>query len=473
MMSGTDPVLLDTPRRRCRSTASEGSERLSFPDLITLVVIVLLYANVPAVAVRFYGLPAAIARSIGLLLGIPLLYHLLVRRGRFVLDRTVAWATAFVAAQVVSLLLCDDPERASATVVTSVVEGLALLVLLINVVRTPTMLRRVTWALLMVGSVLGVLSGWQYKFGSMRKTYGGFAQVGISQPLDSSPYEQVEYERRASGPLGEVGRYAQVMLMLVPLGFFRFLGERSWWLRMLGLGMTGLTMVGVMLSFTRGAAIGFIVVLGSMFGMRYVKLGPGMVFVFLGCLPVLFSDTYAERVASLTTFWYSVENQERQDVEDVDTSFQGRDTEVRAAALMYAENPVFGVGPGLYPPHYVQYADQVGGRVRRHERQPHNLYLGLAAEVGTVGVGAFLAMVLGALVRLRRASRACLAWQPEVALLTVAFFFSMVAYLTTGLFLHFAFGRYFWMMLALTVAASQMAAVEGGVPPVNHGNARG
>lgn len=466
MSSGANP--LSPPvlrsRRRLPVSAGEASEGLTFPDLLTLVLVFLLYTNAPAVAVRFHGLPAAVARCVGLLLGVPLLYQLLVRRRELVADRTLVWAIVFVAAQTVSLLFCDDPERATSTVVTSVLEGVVLFFLFVNVVRTPQMLRRVTWTLLLAGAFLGFLSGWQYKFGTMRKTYGGFAQVGISLPLDTSPYEQVEYERRASGPLGEVGRYAQIMLMLIPLGFLRFLGERSWWLRLAGLGMMALTMLGVMLSFTRGAAIGFVVVLCAMLALRYVKPSQAALLLALGCLPILFSDTYAERLQSLAMFWYSVENEGRTDVDDVDTSFQGRDTEVRAAALMYLEHPLLGVGPGLYPPHYTEYADRVGGRVRREERQPHSLYLGMAAELGTVGLATFLIMIFGVLRALYRASHRCQTTHPELALLSAAFLFSMVAYLTTGLFLHFAFGRYFWMMLALSAAATRIATTEAQEP---------
>ena len=40
-------------------------------------------------------------------------------------------------------------------------------------------------------------------------------------------------QRRLAGPLGEQNRYAQIMLMLVPLGLFRFWGERSIALRQL------------------------------------------------------------------------------------------------------------------------------------------------------------------------------------------------------------------------------------------------
>ena len=72
-------------------------------------------------------------------------------------------------------------------------------------------------------------------------------------------------------------------------------------------------------------------------------------------------------------------------------------------------NPVLGVGPGRYggaaativpSPVYDQYGAEMFGY-----RTVHNFWLHLTGEVGVIGVAVFLALVVGLLVRLRRAAR--------------------------------------------------------------------
>jgi hypothetical protein len=42
----------------------------------------------------------------------------------------------------------------------------------------------------------------------------------------------------------------------------------------------------------------------------------------------------------------------------------------------------------------------------------------------------------------------------ELANLSTGFFLAIVSYMTTGIFLHFAYIRYFWLMIALSVVVS-------------------
>ena len=84
-------------------------------------------------------------------------------------------------------------------------------------------------------------------------------------------------------------------------------------------------------------------------------------------------------------------------------------TEGLAALLAWADHPVIGVGPGQFPQYYRQYAEVVGIRVLARDREAHNLYLGMAAELGIIGITVFL-VILGLtfrdLIRARRAVQA-------------------------------------------------------------------
>ena len=58
-----------------------------------------------------------------------------------------------------------------------IVEGFGLYFLLINVIRTPAMLRQATWVLIGVGAFVSVLSIHQDFTNNYDNNYGGFAQA--------------------------------------------------------------------------------------------------------------------------------------------------------------------------------------------------------------------------------------------------------------------------------------------------------
>ncbi len=70
------------------------------------------------------------------------------------------------------------------------------------------------------------------------------------------------------------------------------------------------------------------------------------------------------------------------------------------------DHPLIGVGPGLVPIYYEEYASEVGLRVLEGAtRESHNLYLGLGAELGIIGLGIFLIIGLLAFQMIFKARR--------------------------------------------------------------------
>jgi O-antigen ligase len=114
------------------------------------------------------------------------------------------------------------------------------------------------------------------------------------------------------------------------------------------------------------------------------------------------------------------------------------------------------VGPGRFPAYYLLYADDVGIRVLQQEREAHDLYLHIAAEDGILGLAVFLG-ILGVTLRdLIRVRRRLLTSHPDVALMATGLMLALVTYMSTGLFLHLSYARYFWLMLALAGAAAHI-----------------
>src|SRR6185503_10220705 len=88
-------------------------------------------------------------------------------------------------------------------------------------------------------------------------------------------------------------------LMLVPLGLFQLWIYRSTWARLLALLFTGLIIVGGALSFSRGAAVGFILFMAL---LRYIKFYQIVLLAFGAYLVLWMFPQYAVRLSTLSVF---------------------------------------------------------------------------------------------------------------------------------------------------------------------------
>ena len=143
-----------------------------------------------------------------------------------------------------------------------------------------------------------------------------------------------------------------------------------------------------------------------------------------------------------------------------DGALQGRATEMIAAAQVFADHPVIGVGPGRFKYYSRQYGNELGIRRLEGHREAHSLYLGVAAETGVLGIACFLAMLGVTAHGLLRARARCAVERPELANLPAAYFAALVVYMTTGLFAHMSYIRFFYLILGLSAAATCIAGVR-------------
>jgi putative inorganic carbon (HCO3(-)) transporter len=195
--------------------------------------------------------------------------------------------------------------------------------------------------------------------------------------------------------------------------------------------------------------------------MRYIK--PWQIGIIILAIALLFAAVpeYRGRLVSLQGLT-SLTSSEGAGAgqEQADGSMLSRATEGLAALLVFIDHPVVGVGPGMFRYYYQDYAEYVGLRVLAADRQAHNLYLGLAAETGALGLICFFLILYVALRDLHRTRKRWQHTRPELANMATAFMLASITYLTTGVFLHFAFIRYFWLILALGSAANYIAAAQ-------------
>jgi putative inorganic carbon (hco3(-)) transporter len=428
---------------------------LALPDLAIFAVTFLIYTNAAAVAVKYHDVPYTAGILIPGLLIVPVAYHF-YRRRPVIADVGTLAVVVFLFVQLVSTLLSDDQGYAFSELRVFVVEGVAIYLLIRNAVRTVNVLRLVVWTMLLAGVLMAGVVIFQEVTASYSKPFMGFGQVGREWFIGHAA------NPRLSGPIGDPNYFAQILLVLVPIGLLRFFGERTMFLRLLAAGATGVIAFALTLTFSRGAGVAFVVVLVMMTVFRYIPLYQ-LLIVVLGLVLLLnFVPAYKERVATLGSIAGGAETGS-----SVDQSVRSRSTEMKAAAQVFLDHPLVGVGPGSFPLYYQEYANRVGLDVheaaesgaRRGEearRESHNIFLSIAADLGILGLASFLAILFVTFRRLNRSRKRWLRSHPEAANLAASFLLGLAAYLTSGLFLTLAFERYFWLLLALAGSAATL-----------------
>ncbi len=268
---------LPTPVR-WPGTQGSGTVRFGIgADVAALVFCFVLYTNLAVVATEFHGVSKVIASSITLLLLFPIGKYVVLERQPLVITPVLPLVFAFLGALFLSATLSNEPVVSGRAVVTYVTEGLILYLLVSNAVRTTRTLNRVAWVLILAGSLLGAISLYQELTHTYANNYGGLAQVDqldTGGGFNIAPEESDEkvLRPRLGGPLGSENRYAQIMVVLLPLALIRVFREQSRRLRLLATGASLLILGGLLLTFSRGAAVALGVILLLMAVLRELRV---------------------------------------------------------------------------------------------------------------------------------------------------------------------------------------------------------
>jgi O-antigen ligase len=172
-------------------------------------------------------------------------------------------------------------------------------------------------------------------------------------------------------------------------------------------------------------------------------------------LLLVLPPVYTERFFSLQSLSPTAQNGVYQDL-----SFRGRASEMLTGLAMFADHPLFGVGAGNYEVNYQEYTQRIGLEFRATERQAHSLYIQILSETGVLGGLAFLGIIvslfsaLGKTIRSLKNTQFQDTWLPWILSLRMA----AISYLITSLFLHDAYIRYFWILVALCIAAIRISS---------------
>lgn len=427
------------------------------PGLGLVLLAAFVYLNLSQVLVREHGLPSLLQ-----LLVVPIALAALRGGGAERLRKLprlplAGFLAAYSLALLVSTLPAWDRELADERFLESL-KALVIFALVAALAATPRRLLQGAWTMVLAGALLGGLGLYQVLTGSFRQEFWGFARV-----KDAHIWGDV-FEERIAGPLGDPNFFAQILVVLVPIGLALAAESKSLYARALALGATALILGGAVLTYSRGGAVALGVVLLLTLASRRVR--PRHVALWALAVALLLLLTPPELIGRLGTIGEVLPSGE--EVLDPDSSFQERKLYALTAWEMFVDHPVLGVGPGNYTVRYGEYAEQVGFSARDYEQPgeahfPHNLYLEMAAETGLVGLALFAGAAVAAFVALRRAHGTLLARGDAVSAdLARAFEIALAGYLVSSVFLHGHFLRYLWLLFGFAAAAWWMARERGG-----------
>lgn len=433
---------------------------LTGPDWVTATAVALLFVNVGVLAAHAGG-PSASAMLPYLMLVLPALYQVVVNRRSVIWGWPMTGMLAFASIAALSTVFSARPGDSFGTLVQWLLEGLLFFFGLTNSIRSVTALRRCIQGVVLAGAVVGFFVAYQHLRASYAyDDYFGLAQV--SAPYDITSASQsvlddgtVVGEFRSAGMVGEPNFFAMVMTALIPWATYLILTSRRFLLRAAWAGAAALISYAVFVSYSRGAlvAAGAIFFLLALWGVLPRK---SLIYLAVaGGLAVMAVPTLAARLATLGSVVSGGASDE--------ASTAGRLSEVSAAWDVFATHPLLGVGPGQFPLYYQRYVALNGGssvHTGDGARNAHNIILGLAADVGLVGLIGFLFLVGIIVVGLVRARRV----RQFRALATTALA-SVAVYMACSAFLHLAYARYLWLYLAMSASVISLAASARSAPP--------
>ncbi|MEO5924511.1 MAG: O-antigen ligase family protein [Bryobacteraceae bacterium] len=265
------------------------------------------------------------------------------------------------------------------------------------------------------------------------------------------------------------GQYANsndlAQIMLVGIFFMPVLGTRlkSKFLKVLGYLMVGPFLYSVVTTGSRGALVTGVVLIAIVFLIS----SHSKRLLFIVSIPLLVgalltvSQNLRTRLATFVLDRASTASEEM-----AMASTQGRMTMLRHSLLLTAENPLFGVGPGVFQTASAELQHSDGQRAMWIET--HNAYTQVSSETGVPGIlffgGAVLTSLVGLIRIRRRTSRdpALASLNATVTLLMLAF----VSFAVTSMFSSVAYGFIFWLLIGLCAATIGVANRELAVAKV-------
>ena len=264
----------------------------------------------------------------------------------------------------------------------------------------------------------------------------------IFQFLAGSGYHGTNRGSLISGTAAADPNYFAASLLLpLSLAIFGFLTPRSWFVRTGWLAATGTIAFGILVTMSRGSLLAVGVMI--LFYMYTGKVSRSMLIPLVTIFVVLaffLPETFFSRIETATK-----------------SGGSGRTVIWQGGLVAFAHNAVAGAGLNNFPYAYRKNLGSAPMLYGTTVWAPHNSYLEIAVDTGTIG----LALMLTAIVaQLRIASRTRKRISNKLGSVVVAYEAGCYAILLAVFFIGAIWEKWFWMAWMLTAVAVRTAQVE-------------
>jgi O-antigen ligase len=433
-------------------------------DVTTIAFFIILLTNTGTIAVKFHGVPFIVGAAFPLLLFVPVLNYIVFRRERIVIIPMMFLMLGLLFVQLVGAFFAVRIDDAFAELLIFLIEAVVIYVLVINAVRTEKTLKLVILAMMISTVILGGIPLYQQISGTFDNNYGGYAQIPGRGFSTGEGLLEEEVQQRLAGAIGEKNRFAQIMLMLSIICVVQIPTATNKHEKLLAISAATIGFAAATLPFSRGAAVGFVLTILIAVPLKFISIRQLFLMIFLAVLMLIAFPQYTQRLVSIQSIIERATGNSSATTE-ADGAFMGRQTSMLAALIVYSEHPLFGVGPGQYRYYSQEVGNELGIKRQSGNRQAHNLYLDIAANMGTFGLILVMAITLLTIKQLVYVRKRWLDKRPDIAGIATGFALAMITYLTTGLFLHFAYVRYFWAFIAVSQVIYLISNKIGEISP--------
>jgi putative inorganic carbon (HCO3(-)) transporter len=370
-----------------------------------------------------------VAKLVGILVfGAWIVRSLSGGRFRITLPPQGQFAIAFVVWGLMSAIWAMDPLLVFSRMVI-LVQVMALYVMVIHLVNSPRRLQLVLSIVIIASLALACLIIFRVRSGEMTR-----GRVETEEVSGYDPNNQAAYLL--------LGAAALMALFSQAVGLSR---------KLFFLFALSIIVLAVLATSSRGAmvALAAILAFSLLLDRRLWQLVPPA--LLIGGIALLsLPSTFLERLVSIVTL--SDRGSGRLDIWLV-------------GAHMISRHPLVGVGLGNFGRMFDLYFPETFGisplvaLFLPPTRGPHNIFIGVLAELGVIGFALFVAMIG---LTLRSALTAVLDFKrqhdPQMTTLAMGVLLGLVGMLTASMFVDLRFRKHFWLLLAL-------AEVVRRVPP--------
>ncbi len=299
----------------------------------------------------------------------------------------------------------------------------ALYFLVANLVKTRSRMVIMSWALIILATVLTLASIITFTEESMWQSQR-MLRVGGADP----------------------NNFSMFLIMVLPLSLALLENSRSRLVKVISGTIFAILIFSVFLTKSRGGLVGLVVVLTILvFGGLFQKprkwvLPISVILVILILLPFV-PHEYWTRIKTITDF--------------SDPSIRGRLEAWRLGLRMIAQHPFLGVGLGNFPKSVARLSPLTSGIriLMGRERVAHNAYIEIAAETGIVTLLFFLLTIITAFRTLKK-SRIFFQEKEDFLLsrLCHSLMIGLIGYTVSTMFLSQELSRSTWIFFGLAVA---------------------